>query len=95
VKPSKDRLLELSHLSSRGVMMSPTYGTAVPRSITAGDLLNPSTQQFVQMDVPSGSAARIALAHINNHIIRSKPWRRASSPWARACATSWTTRASR
>jgi hypothetical protein len=40
--------------------------------ITAGDLLNPSTQQFVQMDVPSGSAARIALAHINNHIIRSK-----------------------
>ena len=40
--------------------------------ITAGDLLNPTTQQFVQMDVPSGSAARIALAHINNHIIRCK-----------------------
>ena len=40
--------------------------------ITAGDLLNPATQQFVQMDMPSGSAARIALAHINNHIIRSK-----------------------
>lgn len=40
--------------------------------ITAGDLLNPSTQQFVQMDVPSGSAARIALAHINNHIIRAR-----------------------
>ena len=40
--------------------------------ITAGDLLNPATQQFVQMDVPSGSAARIALAHINNHIIRAK-----------------------
>jgi hypothetical protein len=40
--------------------------------ITAGDLLNPETQQFVQMDVPSGSAARIALAHINNHIIRSR-----------------------
>ncbi len=40
--------------------------------ITAGDLLNPATQEFVQMDVPSGSAARIALAHINNHIIRSK-----------------------
>lgn len=40
--------------------------------ITAGDLLNPKTQAFVEMDVPSGSAARIALAHINNHIIRSK-----------------------
>lgn len=40
--------------------------------ITAGDLLNPATQQFVQMEVPSGSAARIALAHINNHIIRAR-----------------------
>jgi hypothetical protein len=40
--------------------------------ITAGDLLNPQTQEFVQMDVPSSSAARIALAHINNHIIRSR-----------------------
>lgn len=40
--------------------------------INAGDLLNPTTQEFVQMDVPSGSAARIALAHINNHLIRAK-----------------------
>lgn len=40
--------------------------------ISAGDLLNPTTQQFMQMDVPSGSAARIALAHINNHIIRAR-----------------------
>lgn len=40
--------------------------------VVAGDLLNPTTQQFVQMDVPSGSAARIALAHINNHLIRAK-----------------------
>ena len=40
--------------------------------ITAGDLLDPTTHEFVPMDVPSGSAARIALAHINNHIIRSR-----------------------
>ena len=40
--------------------------------IDAGRLLNPTTTRFEQMDVPSGSAARIALAHINNHIIRSK-----------------------
>ena len=61
---------------------SDSFGTACKRYevrhgraallITAGDLLNPTTQQFIQMDVPSGSAARIALAHINNHIIRSK-----------------------
>ena len=40
--------------------------------IDAGRLLNPATQRFEQMDVPAGSAARIALAHINNHLIRSK-----------------------
>jgi hypothetical protein len=40
--------------------------------IDAGRLLNPATGAFEQMDVPSGSAARIALAHINNHIIRSR-----------------------
>ena len=40
--------------------------------IMAGALLNPTTRRFVEMDVPSGSAARIALAHINNHLIRSK-----------------------
>lgn len=39
--------------------------------IDAGRLLDPATKRFVQMDVPSGSAARIALAHINNHVIRS------------------------
>jgi hypothetical protein len=40
--------------------------------IDAGRLLNPATQRFEPMDVPSGSAARIALAHINNHLIRSR-----------------------
>ena len=40
--------------------------------IDAGRLLNPATTRFEQMDVPSGSAARIALAHINNHVIRAK-----------------------
>jgi hypothetical protein len=40
--------------------------------ITAGDLLNPATEQFVQMEVPSGSAARVALANINNAIISAK-----------------------
>lgn len=40
--------------------------------IDAGRLLNPATTRFEQMDVPAGSAARIALAHINNHIIRAK-----------------------
>jgi replication initiator protein len=40
--------------------------------IDAGRLLNPATKRFMEMDVPSGSAARIALAHINNHLIRSK-----------------------
>ena len=41
-------------------------------AVLAGVLLNPRTRHMVQMDVPSGSAARIALAHINNHLIRSK-----------------------
>jgi Plasmid encoded RepA protein len=40
--------------------------------IMAGALLNPATKRFVEMDVPAGSAARIALAHINNHLIRSR-----------------------
>ena len=47
--------------------------------ISAGDLLHPVTHEFVPMDVPSGSAARIALAHINNHIIRSKSFEEALS----------------
>jgi hypothetical protein len=38
----------------------------------AGALLEPASKRFVAMDIPSGSAARVALAHINNHIIRSK-----------------------
>jgi replication initiator protein len=41
-------------------------------AIVAGGLFNPSTKHIVQMDVPSGSAARLALAHINNHLIRSR-----------------------
>lgn len=41
-------------------------------AILAGVLLNPRTRHLVQMDVPSGSAARLALAHINNHLIRSR-----------------------
>ncbi|MGZ5474506.1 MAG: hypothetical protein ACXWG4_11140 [Thermoanaerobaculia bacterium] len=41
-------------------------------AIVAGGLLDPRTRRIVHMDVPSGSAARIALAHINNHLIRSK-----------------------
>jgi hypothetical protein len=41
-------------------------------AIDAGRLLNPATQRFELMDVPAGSAARIALAHINNHLIRSR-----------------------
>ncbi len=40
--------------------------------IMAGALLNPATKRFVEMNVPAGSAARIALAHINNHLIRSR-----------------------
>ena len=40
--------------------------------IMAGALLNPATKRFVEMDVPAGSAARIALAHINNHLIRAR-----------------------
>lgn len=41
-------------------------------AVVAGVLLDPRTRGVVHMDVPSGSAARIALAHINNHLIRSK-----------------------
>jgi Plasmid encoded RepA protein len=47
--------------------------------IDAGRLLNPATTRFEQMDVPSGSAARIALAHINNHIIRAKSLKEATA----------------
>jgi hypothetical protein len=41
-------------------------------AMLAGALLEPASKRFVAMDIPSGSAARVALAHINNHIIRSK-----------------------
>jgi hypothetical protein len=41
-------------------------------AVLAGALLEPASKRFVAMDIPSGSAARVALAHINNHIIRSK-----------------------
>ena len=50
-------------------------------AVLAGVLLNPRTKHMVQMDVPSGSEVAvticgaiscIALAHINNHLIRSK-----------------------
>lgn len=40
-------------------------------AIQAGVLLNPQTKQLEQQNVPSGSAARIVLSHIHNHIIRS------------------------
>jgi hypothetical protein len=39
--------------------------------IKAGDLLNPETGDMEEQDVPYGSAARLMLAHIHNHIIRS------------------------
>jgi hypothetical protein len=41
-------------------------------AVLAGALLEPVSKRFVAMDIPSGSAARVALAHINNHIIRAK-----------------------
>jgi hypothetical protein len=41
-------------------------------AVLAGALLEPASKRFVAMDIPSGSAARVALAHINNHIIRSR-----------------------
>ena len=41
-------------------------------AVVAGGLFNPATRRIVQMDVPSGSASRLALAHINNHLIRSR-----------------------
>ena len=40
-------------------------------AIQAGVLLNPVTGDLEQQNVPYGSAARIVLAHIHNHIIRS------------------------
>ena len=38
-------------------------------AIDAGRLLNPKTGHLEKQDVPYGSAARIVLAHIHNHII--------------------------
>ncbi len=40
-------------------------------AIQAGLLLNPKTGNLEEQDVPYGSAARIILAHINNHVIRA------------------------
>lgn len=40
-------------------------------AIQAGVLLNPKTGDFIEQEVPYGSAARIILAHIHNHINRS------------------------
>lgn len=40
-------------------------------AIDAGRLLNPNNGTTALQDVPYGSAARLALDHINNHIIRS------------------------
>jgi hypothetical protein len=57
--PKTQRLYEVRH--GRAALL-----------VDAGHLLSPVTKRFVQMEVPSGSAARIALAHINNHIIRAK-----------------------
>lgn len=41
-------------------------------AIDAGRLLDPKTGDLVRQDVPHGSAARVVLAHIHNHVIRSK-----------------------
>lgn len=40
-------------------------------AIDAGRLINPETGELELQDVPYGSAARLALAHIHNHVIRS------------------------
>ena len=63
--------LPLRRLPNDGKRYEVRHGRAA-LLIRAGDLLNPATGAFEQMDVPSGSAARIALANINNHIIRAK-----------------------
>lgn len=39
--------------------------------VKAGDLINPETKEYEEQDVPHGAAARIVMAHIHNHIIRS------------------------
>jgi hypothetical protein len=39
--------------------------------VKAGDLLNPETGKIEEQDVPYGSASRLLLAHIHNHIIRA------------------------
>ena len=41
-------------------------------AIDAGRFLNPKTGALELQDVPYGSAARIGLAHINNHVIRAR-----------------------
>lgn len=43
----------------------------VSLAIDAGRLLDPETGELVRQDVPYGSAARVVLAHIHNHIIRA------------------------
>ena len=39
--------------------------------IKAGDLINPDTKMYEEQDVPYGAAARVAFAHIHNHVIRA------------------------
>jgi hypothetical protein len=39
--------------------------------IEAGSLLNPQTGDFEKQDVPYGAAARLVMAHIQNHAIRA------------------------
>lgn len=57
-KPKDDKFYEVQH--GRASLV-----------IQAGALLNPETGKFEQQQVPHGSAARITLAHIHNHIIRA------------------------
>lgn len=40
-------------------------------AVQAGVLLNPETGDLIERDVPYGSAARVILAHIHNHVIKS------------------------
>ena len=57
-KPKDDKFYEVQHGRASLVIQS-------------GVLLNPETGKFEQQQVPYGSAARIILAHIHNHVIRA------------------------
>ena len=43
----------------------------VSLAIDAGRVIDPNTGQLVRQEIPYGSAARLILAHINNHVVRS------------------------